>query len=266
MLVRPDGTSYAIDARTGAVHRFDPEGRRVRIYRPNVDDYPGRLGLPVISVSGGGDVYISRRDRMNGQMPDYLHYAEDGRRLGVEQLPIDNITQAWLVQPDGRTRWVLGYEAIMRVDADGKVLRRIERDARRQWLLQPGPAALAPDGSLAVLSNNMAVHFARMTPGPFDGTIALYSSLGDALDVTELEQILRSEPFDELPADVVEVVGVLVFQDGVLTEHAVGTGVLGGSRLAGGGSRAGGFERVAAVGAALFRGDLRCSDHGEPPV
>ncbi|MEO5559140.1 MAG: hypothetical protein ABIO49_05055 [Dokdonella sp.] len=171
------GTSYAVDERTGAVHSFDAQGRRVRVYHPDVGDYNGRLTLPAVTVSDAGDVYVER-ERGMGSRPEYVHYAPDGSRVGIESLGMDGTAQTWIAQPAATRRWVVAYDSVYLVDSAGTVVNRFERDAQRHWLLQPGPAAVAANGSLALLSASVAVQMAQLRSVDGAGTVALYSADG----------------------------------------------------------------------------------------
>lgn len=176
--VTKKGMSYAVDERTGAVHAFDAQGRRVRVYRPDIGDYDGRLSLPAVTIADAGDVYVGRKRDGNRARPDYVHYSADGARVGIEALDVDNVTQSWIAQPGTSRRWVVGYDSVYLVDPVGKVVNRIERDAQRRWLLQPGPAAVAADGSLALISENVSVQAAELRRIEGYGTIALYAADG----------------------------------------------------------------------------------------
>lgn len=141
---------FAVDQDTGAVHVFAHDGRRLWVDHPDPTDYQGPLVLPSITAAADGEVYVSRES--DGDPPTFLHYARGGRRLGVAALKLADVRQYWLYQPGTGNRWVIGYPNLYLFDGHGKLLRTVERLADRRWLETPGPAAVAADGSIAVLS------------------------------------------------------------------------------------------------------------------
>lgn len=178
MRVDAKGWIYAADRRTAAVHVFDSEGERVRVYRPDAGDYADELVLPSLTVSDAGDVFVTRRWLLRGGTPDFLHYSPSRGREGVESLGVDEISQDWHWQPGTGNRWVLGYENVYLVGADGKALRVIERTAQGHWLERPKPAGVAPDGRIAVVSEALPSR-AEESDGP--RVVTIFSREGDAL-------------------------------------------------------------------------------------
>lgn len=180
LTVDPEGRIYVADERTGAVHVFDDKGTRMRVDHPDATDYKGALSLPSLTASARGEVYISRHDFRDFDQPaDFLHYAASGARAGVESIKLDSeVSQHWFFQNGSDNRWVLGYLNVYLVDATGRVLRTIERTASHMWLEVPGPVAVAPDGSIAVLSGAHRLNEYRDSP-PI--TVTLYSPKGDPI-------------------------------------------------------------------------------------
>ncbi len=163
------GRIYAVASRSGDVHVFDPDGRWLRVCRPGPDDIREKLSLPHMTVSDAGDVYLGVAGHEGGS---YLHFAPDGRRVGIEGLGLDSIQEDWYAQPGTDRRWVLGYEKVFLVDGAGKTIRTIDRRPDRRWLESPREASVAPDGSIAVVSG--AGIFAT---GP--QAVSLYSAEGE---------------------------------------------------------------------------------------
>jgi hypothetical protein len=145
------GRIYAASQRTGAVHVFGPDGGRLRVCVPDKDDVPEGLSLPQLTVSDAGDIYLGLDGP--GGAPRYLHFSAEGKRVGVETLGLDSIREGWYCQPGTDRRWVLGYEEVFLVDGGGEVLRTLSRRPDGRWLEMFEGAAVAPDGSLAVLSS-----------------------------------------------------------------------------------------------------------------
>jgi hypothetical protein len=164
------GRIYAVDATTAAVHVFDAEGRWLRVAKADPKDFSDRLILPHLTVSDDGDIYLSaRHSGDNG----YLHFSPEAKRIGFEQLKLDDIREKWDFQPGTGHRMVLCYEAAFLVDRAGAVVRTIERGADDNWLVGPHAASFAPDGSFAIL----AVTSRNFRDGPV--TINLYTAKGD---------------------------------------------------------------------------------------
>jgi hypothetical protein len=172
------GTIYAADRRTAAVHLFDPEGRRLRVFRPDPGDYDGQLVSASLAVSDAGDVFLSRGAREGDHAPEFLHYSPAGGRVGVESLGVDPISEDWYWQSTTGSRWVVGFENLFLVGPDGRASRTIERTAEGQWLERPAPAAVAPDGRIAVVSEARP-----LLPEDSDDerVVTIFSREGDAL-------------------------------------------------------------------------------------
>jgi hypothetical protein len=89
----------------------------------------------------------------------------------------------WLFQPGRSTRWVIG-DGVRLADAAGRVLRKITRRPNGDWLQHLGSAAVAADGSLAVIAS----------PGSFRGpaVLCLYDADGEPLRQEELGASTRA--------------------------------------------------------------------------
>jgi hypothetical protein len=153
MHVDPTRTIHAVDRRTGAVHVFDQDGAQLRVYRPAADDYEGSCLSPSLAVSDAGDVFVSRESGRAGRCKrEFVHYAPDRGRVGVDCVGLDPIAEEWYSQPTTGNRWVVGFEKLWLVAPNRVPRRTIDRTASGQWLERPGPAAVAPDGSIALVS------------------------------------------------------------------------------------------------------------------
>jgi hypothetical protein len=163
------GRIYAVAGRTGTIHVFDADGRRLRALRPDPRDVPAELHEPEITVSDSGDVFMAVNNVDNRA---HLHFAPDGRRIGVEALALESSTQPWLEQPGSTRRWVVCPEAVLLVDRSGKVNRTVARRFDRNWLESITAAAVGPDGSIAIVAH------APSLPGePY--TVNVYTAQGD---------------------------------------------------------------------------------------
>lgn len=170
------GWIYASDERTGAVHVFNENGELKHVCRPNVSDYKGHLSSPSLTVSDSGDVFITHNGVAMDTRPDFLHYDAQGRRVGMEQVPLDEVDQSWLSQTGTTNRWVLGYQRAYLVDSSPKVLRRLDRTADGQWVETPGPGSVAQDGSIALVSGAHGDPMSRTAPGIL---VTIFAANGD---------------------------------------------------------------------------------------
>jgi hypothetical protein len=82
---------------------------------------------------------------------EYVHFGVNGERLGVEDFSVGDIYAKVDFQPTSGNRWVTGYKEVFLTDHDGKILCTIDRSADGRFFATIGPAAVAPDGSLAFL-------------------------------------------------------------------------------------------------------------------
>lgn len=168
------GRIYAVVARTGAVHVFEPDGRWIRVCEPAAGDIKGELSLPNLTVSDSGDVYLGV-DRHGAHR--YLHFSPEGKHVGIEDSKLDDICEERYSQPKTGRRWVLGYEKLFLVDGPGAVVRTITRRADRFWLEHPEKASVASDGSIAVVSSGKSIF--DVEKGEI--AVSLYSPQGDPI-------------------------------------------------------------------------------------
>ena len=173
--VTRDRRIYALDRRSNAVHVFDARGIQRRLCVPAPADHAGELTPSAISVTDAGEVFVPRSDSSNSE---FVRYAADCRRIGIVQhdLP-DESHQARHSQNGTLNLWVSGSDNIYLMDLASNVRRKIERNARGEWLESPAMAGVAPDGGLALLSGTGQPVPAFLT----GGDLTLYSANGDAL-------------------------------------------------------------------------------------
>lgn len=170
--VGPRRELYLADERSAAIHVRDEHGRTRRILLPAVDDYDGALQSPVLAVAADGVTLISHgRSRIDDL---FLRYSPEGARIGTQTLPGE-----WLHALPGQTGWwSLSRTHVRRLDADGRIVRETERLPDGQWLTPTGAAAVAGDGSLAVVSGYRS-HGWGWPPAAM--RVALYSPSGEPL-------------------------------------------------------------------------------------
>jgi hypothetical protein len=176
------GNIYAVVGRTGAVHVFGPDGRWLRVCLPEQGEVSRALMLPDLTVSDSGDVYLG----LGTFGHKYLHFAADGKRIGIETCKLDEISERWYAQPGTDRRWVTGYEKVYLIDSKGTVIRTIARRADGVWLDHPGRASVAADGSIALVSGSKR---ARLNGGGL--AVSLYSPQGDPIRTFNLPESVK---------------------------------------------------------------------------
>jgi hypothetical protein len=188
--ISPAGDIHAVDNYGGAIHRFDAQGRWLRVCRPDPGDYNEEVSLPALSVSTGGEILVSRR----GDPPDALHYDADCRRVGVQRRDTNELSQAWHFAGASERRWIVGSEGITLVDGM-ELVQRIERTPSGHWLFLPGPATTDADGSLISYGARLPVQAGALPPA-HPASFIVWSTQGKA--VSELHA----------PADVQDWAGL----------------------------------------------------------
>ena len=180
------GRVYAQDRCSHAVHVFGSDGSRLRLCTPQPTDFAEAARPRELSVGPDGSVYLrSSAKRSRGESIQYLAFGSEGRRLGWVAANLDWVSEVWRFKPEGGERWVLGYRELFLVDADGLPKRTIARQPDRRWLRALDDAAVAPDGSVAILS----------TPPyrSFDGehAVHVYDPEGESLQSFDLPSDVR---------------------------------------------------------------------------
>jgi hypothetical protein len=157
------GRFYLADRRTGSVHVFEPTGAFSHRCDPARGDFEGPLRDVQLSVSGDGTAYLSDGDKKH-----YVVFDAAGHRTGTLPKRIDTIKEDWFGQPRGLDRWVITMDELYLTDAEGKILHRIRRHGDRTWLDAPAGAAVASDGSVALLTGHASDFGASATLGMFN--------------------------------------------------------------------------------------------------
>jgi sugar lactone lactonase YvrE len=164
LAVAPDGTIYALNDRTAAIHVFDQTGKALSIMKPDPKDWSTDSGLGDITIDGDGNVYSKTGGRPGLRTNrGYLEFAGDGTRLGFTGLAFDEIAETWLFAPGSKRRWVIGYKAVFLVDANGALIRTIRKRPDGTWLTNMMGAAVGPDGSLVLRNSSGRFEFDRRT-------------------------------------------------------------------------------------------------------
>lgn len=149
----PDGRIYCINERNGAVHVFDETGEQVKVLTPEPDDFGLDAGLGSITVASDGRVYeLPTTHTIFEGGGGYLVFDGEGNRVGFDKFKLGEVREEWVCKPGSDERWVLGYETVARVNAEGEIVQRIRKRANGDWLGNVEAGAAARDGSLAVVA------------------------------------------------------------------------------------------------------------------
>jgi sugar lactone lactonase YvrE len=171
LTVDQQGHLYAVDERTGAVHVYDDSGNRLRVCKPEVTDFKGKLVRAQVAAAPNGTVYLTDGDSWPNKVR-FIHFAPDGKRLGVKQSGLDIGHEQWYPLRTREQILVLGYHDAFLVDGNGKVERTIQRRPNHKWLEDPRGASVAPDGSFAIMTDGRS-----WSEKPWQ--VNLYSSVGE---------------------------------------------------------------------------------------
>jgi hypothetical protein len=161
------GRYYLLDRRTASAHVFDASGKFFHQCDPEPGDFDQHLQSPRLTVDGDGTVHVSDSDRDR-----YVVFDAEGRRMGTLPKSLDDLKEDWYAQPKGRDRWITTMEDLYLTNAEGRLLQRFSRHGDRTWIVHPSSAAVASDGSIAILSSYRGENGQGATLGVFspDGT------------------------------------------------------------------------------------------------
>ena len=144
--VGPGDRIYVADSRSRSLHVFDASGKPLGTCIPDPADLDDTAHVSHLAFSSDGHVFASLGSRDAG----YLHFDEQGRRLGRARVAAERGCPPLYFQPTGTRCWAIGRHDLFLLDGLSNELRRIRRKADGQWLDDPGLAAVAPDGSIAI--------------------------------------------------------------------------------------------------------------------
>lgn len=193
------GRLYAADERTGAAHVFDNTGALLRVCKPEVGDFKGKLSVAQLTVHLDGSVFLSDGAGA-GERAGFLQFDPTGKRVGFRKLGLDSITEQWHALPAAGRMLVLGFNNAFLVDAAGKTERTIRRGADGTWLHRPGDASVAPDGSFAICTVN------RFNTGK-PPTLHLFDANGDTRQSLTLPEGSLSYTFAYTGRHIVTLAG-----------------------------------------------------------
>jgi len=179
--VTRDRRIYALDLRSSAVHVFDARGLQRQVCVPAPADHGGELFMAGFSVTSKGEVFVPRSSSSNSE---FVHYDAACRRIGIERYDLQGEDSQLRHSQNGSPNfWVSGDNDVYLMDPSGmdpsgNVRRRIERNARGEWLGSLRMAGVAPDGTLALMSGVAESESGLVVMG---SDLTLYSPGGDAL-------------------------------------------------------------------------------------
>jgi hypothetical protein len=142
--VRVDGhgTIHAVSGRTGDVFVLDDKGKRLRTLRADPSDFPDGLRAYRAHVDVHEDGALIVGDEDGGSVA----YDAEGKRSGARSKAV----QPSLLRQAGTGRTWNTSKGVALIDANGSVVRRVEKSPDGAWLIAWGDGATALDGSFAV--------------------------------------------------------------------------------------------------------------------
>jgi hypothetical protein len=154
--VGPDDRIYIADGRTDATHVFSANGNRLGICVPNPQDLSETTAVEDIAVTPNGEIYVSYGLDVEdiGNSSQFVHFGTDFSRKGEAIVKADSIAQGLRFQPAGDRSWFAGYDDLFLLKGLNGTIRTISRTSRNAWLESLGNIAVAPDGSLALVSGH----------------------------------------------------------------------------------------------------------------
>ncbi|WP_145356892.1 NHL repeat-containing protein [Alienimonas californiensis] len=142
--VGPTGNPHVVDARTAAVHVFDPNGAPLRVLTPDPADFEGGIMFPQLAFGPDDATYL----KQGNDGAEFVRFGPGGDRVGRVKAGTEFLN-TWLFRPDGG-RWVVHHDTVSLLAANGRRTRTIDRRPDGEFLgTQPAPAVF-PDGGLAL--------------------------------------------------------------------------------------------------------------------
>ncbi len=147
------GRIYAADTLRDRVLVYDRSGVLIDMLFAEADDFSKENAASRLTIAGANEVYVERWGIESlGEPPGYVRFDAEGERAELLRMEFDRVSEEWYFKPGTHERWVVGYHRIALTDADGRIIRTIEKRPNGDWLETTGAAAVAPDGSLAVIA------------------------------------------------------------------------------------------------------------------
>jgi hypothetical protein len=140
------GNLYAVDRRTGSVHQFDSNGKRVRVYEAKPADFTAQVSGATIAIEPKGGVFLGVHDKSN-----FLHFSKDGTRL--KDVRLSDWSMPKLAALANGNFLVTEYVEALLLSGDRKLIQRIERRPDRRWFKNTDAGYAREDGSFAIVSH-----------------------------------------------------------------------------------------------------------------
>jgi hypothetical protein len=191
------GNIHALHMPAATIDVFDAKGSPLRSSLSSDYDHLLQRGSVRFSLSAEGDEYYYRIGAEPGQTQAWLHVEAGGRRL-IERIPnSESMLSGLFCQPKTKNFWILGSHNVVLVNRSGQVLKKIDRCPDGRWMDRPGPASVAPDGSIAVVARG-AINCFTATGEPVR-SMGLCAELADGSFefVYDGERAVVAQYFDE---------------------------------------------------------------------
>jgi hypothetical protein len=203
VFVDPRDRIYVVDSRTGSIHVFEPSGQFSHLCQTKPSDFSKEIMFPAVTFNSRGDVYLGLGDGTDffERKRPYLCFSDRGARLESVRLPARDCQ----FQTGTGNIVAKSYEDVSLVDATGKIMQTIRRGADGNWLERPEKVALAPNGSIAILSGKSR---ARAL------TVNLYKPNGDPVRTIPMPESIDGFPrlaYDGRRLVVAAEAGLLIY-------------------------------------------------------
>lgn len=171
------GRLHVFDGRTGAVHSFDGQGRRLRVLDHALLRDPQCYRRSVFA-SADGTTIVNLESAPPGFSGSVL-FAPDATNGIPLHLDLDPVSQDLKPMRAPGRALVEGYEFAYLVGMDGRLIKRIERRHGGHWLCRVRDTKVLPDGRILIASQEGEDWDDRWYA-------SLFSSEGEPLSSTEL--------------------------------------------------------------------------------
>lgn len=178
-----DGRWYAVEKGSGEVWVFNRRGRQQFIAKPRPDDFVGSVEKPHIAVTSAGDFFVQRPGTIIYGPPDeYLRFDSSGTPREIvtfePRLGTAPFGAGWQFQPGTGFRCGIcgmqGDDRLVVVNPPDRILHEARRRPNGKWFGYVTLFAMAPDGSMAVMTKD-----GDATDGQY--TIDLFSAEADGI-------------------------------------------------------------------------------------
>ncbi len=147
-----DGTVYLMARRTNLIHVFGPDGTKLRVIHPAMEDTPGQSDSGrtyTLTPLGDGTVALTLPPRVS-------IFGPGGERLKSMVYTLTSHAPKLVPQPGTGYCWSLEYQAIRLLDVNGGVSKQLDRRSDGRWITHPHQPLVGLDGSLQVFDGEDA--------------------------------------------------------------------------------------------------------------